>query len=49
VCAMNFILFLVIGQLLAWLFLPMAILFGGLAVVYFRRLILKVEPLSKVG
>jgi hypothetical protein len=48
VCAMNFILFLVIGQLLAWLFLPMAVLFGGLAVVYFRRLMLKVEPRSKM-
>jgi hypothetical protein len=44
VFTMNFIIFLVLGQALAWLFLPTAILFGGVAWVYFRRLMLKVEP-----
>ena len=43
VVLVTFIVFLILGQSLAWLFLPMAVLFGGLAVVYFRRLMLKVE------
>ncbi|MDF2119902.1 hypothetical protein PY365_30515 [Roseiarcaceae bacterium H3SJ34-1] len=43
VCAMSFVIFLIMDRSIAWLFLPNAGLFGGLAMVYFRKLMLKLE------